>query len=99
MFGRCFCILKLTFFQTELIKNTWFWAYLLLFFPGGVLVVNTCIQVGYSGVVQGKLEKWPKLGRISSQTVQVGRPSTASWVQPVRGPWFEPRSVHISLWP
>ena len=33
-------------------------------FPEGVLVVNTCIQVGYSGVAHGKLEIWLKLGGI-----------------------------------
>ena len=33
-------------------------------FPEGALVVNICIQVGYVGVGQGKLERWPKLGGI-----------------------------------
>ena len=32
-------------------------------FPEGDSVVNTCIEAGYACVVQGKLERWPKLVR------------------------------------
>ena len=32
-------------------------------FPEGASVVNTCIEAGYAGVGQGKLERWPKFVR------------------------------------
>ena len=32
-------------------------------FPECASVVNTCIEAGYAGVVQGKLERWPKFMR------------------------------------
>ena len=32
-------------------------------FPEGASVVNTFIEAGYAGVVQGKLERWPKFVR------------------------------------
>ena len=56
-----FC-LKIDSFSTRISKKvTWLLAYELLFFPEGALVVNNCIQVGYAGVVQEKLERWPKI--------------------------------------
>ena len=62
MFGMCFFCLEIDSFSTRISKNvTWLWAYELLFFPEGALVVNKCIQVGYAGVVQEKLERWPKI--------------------------------------
>ena len=33
-------------------------------FLEGALVVNTCIQVGYAGAVQEKLDWWSNLGGI-----------------------------------
>ena len=32
-------------------------------FPEGASVVNICIEAGYAGVGQGKLERWPKFVR------------------------------------
>ena len=32
-------------------------------FPEGASVVNTCIEAGYAGVGQGKLERWSKFVR------------------------------------
>ena len=36
---------------------------LTIVFPEGASEVKTCIEAGYASVVQGKLERWPKIVR------------------------------------
>ena len=58
-----FC-LKIGSFSNRISKKvTLLRQYLLLFFPEGASVVNICIEAGYAGVGQGKLERWSKFVR------------------------------------
>ena len=51
MFGRCFCVLKLTVYQAELAKTLPGCEHICFCFSEGALVVNACIQAIYAGVV------------------------------------------------